>query len=135
MKKILFVMAALYATAFMAGTASAETRELVEARSQGGDNSEYINQDLERETPVGREMPLLDVRLSGLVRADVQVVDQEKRGMRPGLSIFDTRRDLFILGTGTADNGISYGFEIDVGAQRGEVYIGGIYGRFSLGDT
>ncbi len=140
MKKLLFLATAFSATIISAaivsaGYAVAETPELLGARSQGGEFAEFSSQYLDRETPGRGIIPNLEIRLAGVVRTDVQVVDQDFRAMRPGLSIFDNRRDFFVLGGGTADTGLSYGFAIDVGAGRGQVYMSNSYGRLSLGDT
>lgn len=135
MKKTLFAATAFSAGILAAGQAIAESPELLNSRSQGGDFAEFSSQYRDRETPRSGVIPNLEIRLAGVVRADVQVIDQDFRGMRPGLSIFDNRRDFFVLGTGTADSGLSYGFAIDISAGRGQVYMSNTYGRISLGDT
>lgn len=135
MKKILFVTTALSGICLLATDAFAESPELIDHRSQGPENSETSSRYLDRQSPVPREIPNLAVKIAGVVRVDIEAIDQDLGGRRPGFSIFDTRRDFSILGAGTADNGVSYGFEIDITGNRAEMYISNMYGRVSLGDT
>ncbi|MCZ6764756.1 MAG: hypothetical protein O7C63_07475, partial [Alphaproteobacteria bacterium] len=135
MKKTLFACTALCGAVFMAANAAAETPEFLESRSQGPASTEYVNQDQERLSPTFRETPLLNIKLAGVVRVDATLIDQDLRGTKPGGAIFDTRRDFSVLAGGTADNGVSYGFEIDVGTGRGKMFISNLYGRVDLGDA
>lgn len=108
-----------------------------EQRNFSSTNARYIDESIERESPVARENSAFAVKLAGTVRVDAQWVNQdsEQQGMRPDFSLFDNRRDFSLLGVATSSNGLTYGFEIDVGIHRGQIYVMSDYGRVSMGDT
>ena len=135
MRKLLLAATAVSGIALIATTAFAESEADYATRSQGQDNAEYLSKDLERQSPTVQENPAFAVRIAGTVRVDIQGVKQDVSGMRPNASIFDTRHDFSLLGAAIADNGLSYGFELDVGTRRGRVYGSSTYGRVDLGDA
>ncbi len=108
-----------------------------EQRNFSSINARYIDEASERDSPVTRENSAFAIRFAGTVRVDAQWVnqDREQQGMRPDFSLFDNRRDFSLLGSATSSNGLTYGFEIDVGTHRGEIYIMSDYGKISMGDT
>jgi predicted porin len=113
-------------------------------------------------SPVVQRQPAFAVRIAGTLRVDATWVDQDEtvitqKGvtpvfigppvgfgpqwdfgpfpMSPGFHLFDTRRDVAIIGSTTADNGLSYGFNYDVDEDRAALYLANRYGRIDMGNT
>jgi predicted porin len=91
-------------------------------------------------SPVVQRQPAFAVRVAGSLRVDASWVDQDATpdpiaGGRPGFNLFDERRDVAIIGSATADNGLSYGFTYDVDEDRAALYLANRYGRVDMGNT
>jgi hypothetical protein len=93
-------------------------------------------------SPVVQRQPAFAVRIAGTLRVDTAWVDQDSTfvggsptAMTPSFNLFDERRDVAIIGSATADNGLSYGFNYDVDEDRAALYLSNRYGRLDLGNT
>jgi len=84
--------------------------------------------------PVVQRTPVFAIRLAGRVRVEANWVDQDEQGMRPAFRTRDLV-DLAVVGTASADNGLSYGFNYDVDQDRGEVFLSNRWGRLAMGNT
>jgi len=84
--------------------------------------------------PVVQRQPAFAVRLAGRVRVEANIIEQDIKGMKPSGRLREAV-ELAVIGTATADNGLSYGFNYDVDKNRGEVHLANRFGRLTMGNT
>lgn len=114
-----------------------ERNGAMERRNGSSGNSHFIDEAGDRESPVVQQEPAFALKFAGTVRVDAQYVSQAQflQGRRAELTLFDNRRDFSLFGTASSANGLTYGFEIDIGTHRAEMFLMSDYGRLNLGDT
>jgi hypothetical protein len=130
---------ALAAVSLLAGPATAQSAFDVGIISDAQDGA----------TPVVQRQPAFAVRVAGVLRVDAVWTDigqfktllSERSAVNfrlpntPSFNLFDERRDVAIIGSATADNGLSYGFTYDVDEDRAALYLANRFGRIDMGNT
>jgi len=119
MKKTLLVTTALAGASLLASPASA-----IDLAAEFQDGA----------SPVVQRQPAFAVRLAGFVRVEANFIDQDNKAMKPSGRLRE-EVGLAVIGTATADNGLSYGFTYDVDRNRGNLHLANRFGRITMGNT
>lgn len=148
MKTLLFTASTVVGALFFAASAVAADPGFLAPASDTQDGA----------SPVVQSQPAFAISIAGIVRVDAAWVDQDdkfvsQKGVTPNIvdcnnpcpaakfpmsqsfHFNDERVDLAIIGTATADNGLTYGFIFDVDETRAEIYLSNHFGRLSMGNT
>ena len=127
MKKLLFATTALAGASLLATAATAQ--DYIAADEQDG------------QSPVVQQQPAYAVRIAGVLAHDMQWIDQDKATGaqaapgRPSYSQHNLLRNVNILGSATADNGLSYGFNYSVNQTTLAIHLSNRLGRLDMGNT
>ena len=124
MKKLLLVTSALACASLVATTANAQVE---------------VADDQDGASPVVQQQPAFAVRIAGTIRFDMQWTTQNsniaQEDMLQSYNQSIGARDISILGSATANNGLSYGFEYDVDDNSAALHLSNRLGRLDLGNT
>ena len=123
MKKVLLATTALAGVSLLATAAQAQ---------------DFVSDGQQGTAPVVQSQPAYAVRIAGTLRFDMAWVDQDKDNNvdEPGYSQWTGKHDVSIIGSATADNGLSYGFELRRRCRRPfTIHLENRLGRLDMGNT
>jgi predicted porin len=127
MKKLLLVTSALACASFVTTAANAQGQQLAIVDDQDG------------ASPVVQQQPAFAVRIAGGIRFDMIWTTQDTAikavDMQHSYQQGTNKADISLLGSATANNGLSYGFEYRFHKNNAQLHLSNRLGRLDMGNT